>query len=494
MATTTSKLALIKPATSENYDVGVFNTNADLIDNFATTIDNALKDRENSHRFVKRLSHVLKRGLEPLCISTLGDSTGNNIAEWFGLTMSWLAPYFHNYTFNYKLWADTTQSYNSIFTKLQEGANGDAYALFSNTSGRYIATPHNASFAITGDIDLRAKVALDDWTPSTAAYLINRLGSAGSRGYVLYIDSAGKIALYFSPNGTDLVLKVSTVAVPANDGEAIWVRATLDVDNGAGGYDIKFYTSTNYPNGAGGTWTQLGTTVTTAGTTSINANNVILELGGRSSGTSNFWGGKLYEVEIRNGIDGKVVANPDLGMAFPSMATTFKDTEGNVYTRYGATTFGNGSPAVLILNGSHPGANISYILDETRFELQTPIEPNMIFLNYGHNDVPTGYEANVNSLYTKLITKYPNVSVVLVTQNPQISPRTEQQIYDHWLTQKTIVDVFSKNNLALVDTYRAFIETGDIPSYMNVDGVHPATATGSVLQKDVAVKFLAGVV
>jgi hypothetical protein len=95
------------------------------------------------------------------------------------------------------------------------------------------------------------------------------------------------------------------VAVP--DGSVKWIRATLDIDNGAAGNDVKFYTS-----GDGQTWAQLGTTVTTAGVTSIFGGNASLIVGSIFSGSTQNLVGNIQYVEIRRDIDGTVVAALDL--------------------------------------------------------------------------------------------------------------------------------------------------------------------------------------
>lgn len=84
-------------------------------------------------------------------------------------------------------------------------------------------------------------------------------------------------------------------------------RATLDVDNGAGGRSAQFFTSDNGTN-----WTQLGSTVTAAGTTSIFNSTSKLEIGSQENGL-NPLKGKVYAASIRNGINGTEVFQFDVG-------------------------------------------------------------------------------------------------------------------------------------------------------------------------------------
>lgn len=436
------------------------------------------------------LGNRLSMGVEPACILLQGDSTGNGTNEWFYQTMQWLAKQYPAYTFMYRLWSDANQSYDGS-TTIQTGSSGDAYAVLPGTSGSYISAPDTAALDITGDIDIRVKVALDTWVVGSGEQtLISKFGGAPNRSWRLVLKgSNGRPFFQWSADGTNLLggpgtYTEATSDIPATNGNAIWIRVTLDVDNGSGGHTIKFYTSQD-----GATWTQLGTDRVGSGTTSIFANNNAVEIGSRNTGTIDLWPGKVYAAEIRNGINGKVVASPDLDMAFPAGVTSFKDAEGNVWTVNGSVTVGNGSPGVLILNSSAPGQAISYSTNPTRFDLQTPIEPILAFISYGHNQGATvsGWQSTYEGLASQLRTKYPNVGVVCVTQNPRKSPASN--ITPHAQRNNIIAVLAAKNGFGLVDVYRAFMETGNPDAFVDVDGIHPNQA-GSDLWRDVAINFL----
>lgn len=183
---------------------------------------------------------------------------------------------------------------------------GDAYVQLPGSSGNTITTPDAASLDIVGDLDLRAKVAADDWTPAANSYVMSKYTQTGNqRSYSLFIGTDGKLNFQFSNDGTASISKASTASTGFTDGTAHWIRVTLDVDNGASGYDVKFYTSED-----GVTWTQLGTTVTTATATSVFASTAILEIGSRNAGTSDFFAGKFFEGQVLSGIGGTSVAHP----------------------------------------------------------------------------------------------------------------------------------------------------------------------------------------
>jgi hypothetical protein len=193
------------------------------------------------------------------------------------------------------------------------------------SSGNSASTPTSVAVAITGDIDLRMKVDLLNTRPSSEGTFFGRYSSAPNRSYLFQILQTGILRFIWSANGTAENLKVSTVAL-ASTGFTGWVRVTLDVDNGAAGNDVIFYTSLD-----GITWTQLGATVTTAGTTSILAGTNDLYLGVNRDGNQHFLGGIVYRAQVYNGIGGTVAFDEDFTLA-AKLATTVTEQSSNAAT------------------------------------------------------------------------------------------------------------------------------------------------------------------
>lgn len=201
-----------------------------------------------------------------------------------------------------------------------------ALVLTGVSPGRASA-PDKAALDITGDIDVRAYVALTDWTPAaTTAIAAKYLGTGSQRSWRLNVTTGGNLQLTTSATGVATQTNTSTAAVSVANGEGIWVRATLDVDNGAAGRVYTYYTSTD-----GVTWTQLGSSSTIAGVTSIFSSSASLEVGASDDGTALRLTGLVASVEVRNGINGTVVANPNFATQ-DAGATSFTDTVGNVWT------------------------------------------------------------------------------------------------------------------------------------------------------------------
>ena len=204
-----------------------------------------------------------------------------------------------------------TWTMQSSAAKVQSDATG-TYLLLDGTVDSYASTPDSAALDITGDLDLRVRVAANDWTPTGFLKFLLTKFSSGQCSYRLDLQTNGALALVWSANGTNTVAYVtSTVPVGVADGSIKWVRATLDVDNGSGGRDIKFWTSDN-----NATWTQLGTTITQAGVTSVYSGSQRVMLGSGYAGDVNYnFIGKIYKAEVRSGIDGAVVASFDAALA-----------------------------------------------------------------------------------------------------------------------------------------------------------------------------------
>jgi hypothetical protein len=199
-------------------------------------------------------------------------------------------------------------------------------------SGEYVSAPYVAAMDITNDIDIRWVGSLDDWTPSALQILLARDQNASTKVcWMLGVAASGVLTLYHAPTGAGASrIGKSSAALGFTDGATRGVRACLDVDNGAGGYTITFYTSTDL----GATWDQLGAPVVTAGVTSIyNSSTAIMEVGSYIGGANSPLAGTVLSAEVRDGIDGTLVASPDFTNA---MGPRYRDAQENIWTINGS--------------------------------------------------------------------------------------------------------------------------------------------------------------
>lgn len=213
------------------------------------------------------------------------------------------------------------------------------------TTGQYTSVPDATALDITGDIDLRAKVALDDWTPGQNNVLIGKRSTNSDISYALMVRTDGTLGLQFSSNGSTAVSLVSTAATGIADGVTRWVRVTRVAATGA----ATFYTSTD-----GTTWTPLGAVVTsTAG--NIWAGSGLVEFGSYNTGTSSgneMMTGNYYRAQVLSGIGGTVVLDVDFTTKTVG-ADTFVCSTGQTVTFTGALAqVGDGR---VVVNSSTSG-------------------------------------------------------------------------------------------------------------------------------------------
>lgn len=230
-------------------------------------------------------------------------------------------------------------------------------------SGERIFTADKASLDITGDIDIRWEMDMR-WTRDVAHVLFGKYTLAGNqRSWLVSTSVTGRITLRISTDGTSAGLALFTSPlgmVPEQEGRRAY-RVTLDVNDGAGGKVVTWYTSDSID----GTWAQVGQS-TSAGTTSIFASTSALTIGSANDGTEAVAGaypfaGKFYRLQVRNGIGGTLVA----------------DFDPNTHAALGSTSWADtcASPNTWTIKTDDPGALPAIRLgsDQVRFtgEIQT---------------------------------------------------------------------------------------------------------------------------
>lgn len=176
-------------------------------------------------------------------------------------------------------------------------------------SPSFAFTADNAALDIVGDIDLRVECAPE--RNAAPRVLMSKWESfSDERSWALLLNPDNTVSLVWTTAGTvaTQLESTSTAAIPAAYRQAI--RATLDVNNGAAGHTVTFYTATRL----GNAYTQLGDPVVTAGVTSIYSSSAFVYIGYSNGGVSdNGWAdaaGKFYAAQIRSSIGGAIVANP----------------------------------------------------------------------------------------------------------------------------------------------------------------------------------------
>jgi hypothetical protein len=196
----------------------------------------------------------------------------------------------------------------------------------------HVSTADKAVLDITGDIDVRMDIQPDHWWGGRGVMLGGKYESSGDqRSWALWLHRLGYLGFSWTTAGT-VATKIdvySDAPIPVLPRRA--VRATLDVNNGSGGYTVRFYTSDS----VSGTWEQLGSTITTtSGTTSIFSSTASLIFGTVNASTA--YGafnlpagedhtlepfvGRIYRAQVYSGIGGTLVA--DMNATAQAVGTT----------------------------------------------------------------------------------------------------------------------------------------------------------------------------
>lgn len=213
----------------------------------------------------------------------------------------------------------------------------DGYVDLDGSSG-YVSTPDSAAVSVTGDLDLRIRYSAPDWTPASKWTIASKYGSAGQLSWRFEHTTGGALEFRNSADGSTEIFHQSTTSLPFTDGSTYWVRVTLDVDNGASGHDVKFYWAADSETEPS-SWTQLGSTVTTAGVTSIFDSNALLVVGARGAGSTPM-PGDVRRFLVRNGLGGTVVADFDPYADATAGASTFvSSATGETWTLNGTAAF-----------------------------------------------------------------------------------------------------------------------------------------------------------
>lgn len=202
----------------------------------------------------------------------------------------------------------------------------EGYVDLPGSSGNRATTPDSAAVSITGNIDIRVKCALDDWTPAANAGLLSKWTGTGSqRSYEFVVTTGGLLSFRTSPDGTTAGNSSwnSSAATGFADGTTHWVRVTVNTGTGK----ANFYTSED-----GDTWTLLGVEQTSTAAAIFNSTAQV-SLGYRESGGAAYTAGDFYYAEILNGIAGTVVVTFDPSTDAHLGDTSFtSSTTGEVWT------------------------------------------------------------------------------------------------------------------------------------------------------------------
>ncbi|MFD6874538.1 MULTISPECIES: hypothetical protein [unclassified Streptomyces] len=218
----------------------------------------------------------------------------------------------------------------------------ESYLATTGATTDIISTPDHASIDVTGDIDVRIEATVD-WYSTLYQSLMGRWSSVnGNRSWILRLspsDAGAFLVFGWSPTGLSANAVQAFSLLPQLPRRAA-LRATLDVNNGAGGWTCSLY----WAESLDGPWNLLNTTTTTSGTTSVHGGTAPLEIAPTQTVIAGVppatLRGRVHRAELRSGIAGSVVAAPDLRALAPG-TTSWADTAGRTWTVAGAAAVSN---------------------------------------------------------------------------------------------------------------------------------------------------------
>lgn len=204
---------------------------------------------------------------------------------------------------------------------------GDHALLLDGEVGSFAETPDALALDITGDIDLRVEYVHTGGTDNRT--LVSKwVGTGDQRSYLLRTSTFSTLDIIWSTDGVDAPSHTHLLITDGITPQVGALRKTLDVDVGLLDRVIDTYIAPTMD----GPW-ELLDSATVEGATSIFAGTAPLRIGELGSGGNRFTG-RITRVEVRNGIDGTVVANPDFRNLAPG-TTSFTDGAGLVWTLNG---------------------------------------------------------------------------------------------------------------------------------------------------------------
>ena len=181
------------------------------------------------------------------------------------------------------------------------------YPGFALYSGAVLAQTESINaLNIVGDIDIRVQLS-DVTAPSSGT---RRIISSNDK-WALYLRSDDKLQFEWEFSGTRTAVSTEAIDWGNTDRSPFWIRIAFDVNNDASGHDIMFYLAdTLYEED----WTQLGETITNAGTSGIDstATNYLSIMGKQTTPNTDAVSSIVYRTMVLAGIDGQIAFDMNL--------------------------------------------------------------------------------------------------------------------------------------------------------------------------------------
>jgi hypothetical protein len=175
-----------------------------------------------------------------------------------------------------------------------------AWIVEPGSSGNNVSAPHKSALdGVATSVLIVAYVALNDWTPATAAVIFSVYGSTVGDGMIrATIDTSGHMAINVVSTATGVLQTGSTTTVLQTaagiaDGDGIWLFWTYRASTGSCDFRYSLDPPTTAPTAV--TWTALQTARSSGTSGQLQTSTAPMQVGGFStSGGSQPLAGKVY--------------------------------------------------------------------------------------------------------------------------------------------------------------------------------------------------------
>lgn len=211
-----------------------------------------------------------------------------------------------------------------------EGA--ESAAVFPGGFGSWAETPVDPTFFFFNEFDVRVRVDPDQWNADNFLERRQPLATMWQPDltWKLELANEGQVMLSVSPDGANYTELAPARAVAASG--PIWVGVAFRANNGDGVASAKVYTSEDTaPPAAIEEWEYIGEDTAASAFAPNAPTTSSLRVGQSYAFQEDGFHGRILAVELRNSVNGVLVASPDFS-AQPAGTTSFDDSTGKTWT------------------------------------------------------------------------------------------------------------------------------------------------------------------
>jgi len=417
-------------------------------------------------------------------MSSLGDSTGESDTSQIGQLVTKLGSYFSdkNVMVEYNDYDDTstpkwsrTQIYNA------PANHQDIRGLKSNGT---LKCPLLVDDGEWDSADLSIEFMFSDYDKSVNARPCSKwtLGNITRQSFNVVAEATtGDLILEWSDGVALQSETFSGFLTTSILTDVHHLRLDIDVDDGAGGYTVKLYKSTDL----GLTWVLSDTKTGLATTTLERHVNAPWEIHGINQDVANTDQCIVHKFIVYNGIGGEIVSVP---------VNIEKWVLGDSSDSF---EFVGSVPVLIFYNGSISGMKYTN-MDITKIKLATvPDSFQTMIINFGHNSGVRIYElfySDIEAFVTDLNSILSNTLLVFTTQNPrdEDTDPSKGNAYTIELKAYTTRQYANNNSMGCIDTMTYIIN--NYPDWLvndMDDYVHP-NDTGYEIMASLEEKYFIG--